>query len=79
MTTSDLAAAVIDTIELQLGRVGVQPADRFIDELEADSFDLMNVVALVEERHAVTISEEQAAGFVTVADLISHVEAEANR
>lgn len=66
--------AVRLVIELQLGRESVTMEQRLAEDLEADSFDVMNIIAILEEDHRITISEEAAAATVTVGDLVRLVE-----
>ena len=76
--TDDSASSMRDAVhlvlELQLGVESVRTNDRLFEDLDADSFDLMNVVVILEEDHSVTISEAAAASASTVGDLVSLVE-----
>ena len=69
----DLSAAVRLVVELQLGRDEVTLDQHLVEELNADSFDVMNIVAVLEEQHQVMITEEAAARLETVADLVQLV------
>lgn len=73
-----IAAAVRLVVELQLGRDEVSLDQHLVEELNADSFDVMNIVAVLEEQHDVTITEEAASRVTTVADLVQLV-ADASR
>ena len=66
--------AVHLVLELHLGVDNVRPDDRLLEDLDADSFDLMNVVVILEKDHGITISETAAASASTVGDLVSLVE-----
>jgi len=66
--------AVRLVVELQLGRQSVTMDQRLAEDLEADSFDAMNIIAILEENFRITISEEAAAATVTVGDLVRLVE-----
>lgn len=74
-TATEIAASVRLVIELQLGRDKVADSERLVEDLEADSFDVMNIVAVLEEQHDVMITEEQAADAETVRDLVELVSA----
>ena len=67
---SDAAKLVV---ELQLGQEEVTMDQSLVEDLEADSFDLMNIVAILEEDHGVAITEEAAAAVRTVGDLVALV------
>lgn len=62
--------AVRLAVELQLGRERVELDDRLVEDLEADSFDLMSIVVRLEEDLGVHIIEESAAAVRTVDDLV---------
>lgn len=76
--TDDAASGVRDAVhlvlELHLGVDTVGSDDRMFEDLDADSFDLMNIVVTLEEDHAIAISETAAASVGTVGDLVSLVE-----
>lgn len=55
------------------GGSGVRPEDRLIGDLGAESSDLLNLVANLEERFGITIAEEELPDLVTVEDLIQRV------
>ena len=73
MSSRTLSEAVRLVVELQLGREEVTADERLVEDLEADSFDLMNIVAIVEDDHGVMITEEAAATVRTVGDLVALV------
>ena len=68
-----LDEAVMLVVELQLGRDRVGIDQHLTGDLEADSFDIMNIVAILEEDHGVVITEEAATTVETVGDLIQLV------
>ena len=72
---SDPADAIRLAVELQLGLEDVDDESRLREDLRADSFALMSLVASIEEDHGVEITETEAAGLATVAELIALVEA----
>ena len=71
---SSVRDAVHLVLEIQLGVDTVGTGDRLFEDLDADSFDLMNVVVILEEDHGVAISETEAASVHTVGDLVSLLE-----
>ncbi|MEM7355292.1 MAG: phosphopantetheine-binding protein [Acidobacteriota bacterium] len=54
---------------LQLGLETVQPEDHFTSDLGAESADLLNLVASVEDRYDLTVGEDEIADLQTVKDL----------
>jgi acyl carrier protein len=71
---SSVRDAVHLVLEIQLGVDTIGTDDRLFEDLDADSFDLMNVVVILEEDHGVAISETAAASVHTVGDLVSLLE-----
>ncbi len=64
-----LLAEVLELIALQLGAARVRPADRLVEELGAESADLLNLVANLEERYRIEIGEDEMAALTTVESL----------
>lgn len=58
-----------------LGVAEVAPSDRLAEDLEAESIDVVNIVAAVEERYCVTLDDADLAEVHTVADLCDVVQA----
>ncbi len=69
----DHATAVRLAVELHLGRETVADGDRLTEDLGADSFDLMNIAAILEEDLDIVITEQAAAEVRTVGDLVALV------
>jgi acyl carrier protein len=67
---------VIDIIVEQLGvdANDVSPAKSFVEDLNADSLDLTELIMTFEERFGFEISEEDAEKLKTVADVIDYIE-----
>lgn len=67
---------VIDVIVEQLGvdAADVTPAKSFVEDLNADSLDLTELIMTFEERFGFEISEEDAEKLKTVADVIHYIE-----
>ena len=61
-------------VELQLGKRNVAENQRFFEDLGAESADLANLVARVEERYGITIKESEIASLLTPADLFAIVQ-----
>ncbi len=56
-------------VGLQLGKRNVRDNDRFFEDIGAESADLANLVARVEEKYGITIKESEIARIKTPADL----------
>lgn len=69
---------ICEMVELQLGKRGVQPGDRLLEDLGAESADVANLVARVEERYGIFIKESEIARIVTPADLLAIVQQKKN-
>ena len=61
--------ALIKMVELQLGRRKIRVEDRFFEDLGAESVDMVNLVASIEDRTGVFIPEEIIPDLKTIADL----------
>ena len=57
------------TVSLVLGRRDVKADDRLIEDLGAESMDILGVMVTLEEKYGVTIDETAVAGVCTVRDL----------
>lgn len=77
---SAMGAATLEEVQelvsLQLGVARVAPGDRLVEELGAESADVANIVAALEDRYGVTIGEEELPELRTVEDLYRRVERE---
>jgi acyl carrier protein len=56
-------------VGIQLGQRNVKENDRFLEDLGAESADVANIVATVEEKYGITIKETEIARLLTPADL----------
>lgn len=67
---------VIDIIVEQLGvdAADVAPEKSFIEDLNADSLDLTELIMTFEERFGFDIAEEEAEKLKTVGDAITYIE-----
>lgn len=63
--------------ELELDPAQVSEDTRFKEDLEADSLDLFTLVQELEDSYGVTMSDEQAAGILTVGQAVDFVLAHA--
>ncbi len=58
-----------DLVAVQLGVTAVAAVDRLIEDLGAESADIVNLVAAVEDKYAVVVEEEEIADLRTVRDV----------
>ena len=58
-------------VGIQLGKRNVRDDDRFLEDLGAESADVANIVATVEEKYGITIKEAEIARLLTPADLFA--------
>jgi len=67
---------VIDIIVEQLGvdPKEIKPEKSFIEDLNADSLDLTELIMTFEERFGFEIADEEAEGLKTVGDVITFIE-----
>ncbi|HXP50216.1 MAG TPA: acyl carrier protein [Bacteroidia bacterium] len=62
---------IVDTLGVNISKV--KPEASFIKDFNADSLDVLALMASFEREFNVTISDEQAAKLKTVADVIVYV------
>lgn len=67
---------VIDIVVEQLGvdRDDVASEKSFVEDLNADSLDLTELIMTFEERFTIEISEEDAAKLKTVGDVVRYID-----
>ena len=60
---------VCRTVALVMGRRNTNAGDRLIEDLGAESFDVLNVVVTIEQKYGISIDETAMATVSTVRDL----------
>ena len=72
---SDAAEKVKSIIVNQLGvpAENVTPTAHFIEELGADSLDIVELIMALEEEYDIEISDEDAEKILTVGDAINYI------
>jgi len=61
------------TISLQLGKREIGDEDHFLEDLHAESFDVMNIVIAIEDRYDVSIKEVEIPNLLTPLSLYQFV------
>ncbi len=76
MATEPIDRKVREIVALQLGLgdEDVQPDSTFIDDLGADSLDVIELLMALEEEFEVDIPDEDAEEFEKVADVIAYLQ-----
>lgn len=73
-----MASVTLDEIKklvgLQLGRRNVNDSDRLMEDLGAESSDVANIVAAVEEKYHISIKESEIARILTPIDLFELIQ-----
>ena len=74
---SDHASKIKDIIEKELGveREKLTPEASFIEDLGADSLDIVELVMEFEKEFDISIPDDQAEGIGTVGQAIAYIEA----
>jgi acyl carrier protein len=68
-----------EVIDIVVEQLGVDPADvslekTFVEDLNADSLDLTELIMTFEERFGFEISEEESEKLKTVGDVVTYIE-----
>ncbi len=76
---ADIEAKVIDIIVDKLGveRAEVTPEAVFVDDLGADSLDLVELIMAMEEEFGFEIADEEAEKLRTVKDVVNFIKTRA--
>lgn len=75
MTNEEIVAKVKDLIadSLNVKRDQILPGSSFIDDLQADSLDIVELVMALEKEFNIEISDDDAEKIVTVQDAIDYI------
>jgi acyl carrier protein len=60
-------------VSLQLGKREIRDEDHFLEDLHAESFDVMNIVIAIEDKYGVAISESEIPSLQTPLALFQFV------
>ena len=61
--------------QLHLEGVEVTPESKIMEDLGADSLDILQLLMTIEEEHGITIPDEELAAFKKVGDIVAYLEA----
>lgn len=61
-------------VGVQLGKRRVKPDDRFLEDLGAESMDVVNIAAAIEDKYRIRIKESEIGGIRTPSDLLKLVQ-----
>jgi acyl carrier protein len=64
---------LLKLVSLQLGKRNPEADDHLVEDLGAESVDLMNIVAAVEAKYGVVIKESEIARVTTTRELLALV------
>ena len=78
--TSNLHDRVLSLIAKQLDREvdSISPEASFVDDLGADSIEIVELVMAIEDEFNITISDDEAEKIVTVKDALDKITEEAD-
>lgn len=62
-------AEIQNLVQMQLGLRKVSAEDRFMEDLGAESVDLLNIIAAVEDKYHISFDEAEIPGIRTVRQL----------
>ncbi|MBD5164497.1 acyl carrier protein [Helicobacter sp.] len=68
----DVKAVVIEQLNVNEGEV--KPESKFVDDLGADSLDVVELVMALEEKFEIEIPDEEAEKIQTVGDVVAYIE-----
>jgi len=60
---------LINIVSLQLGERDVSPKSHFVEDLGAESMDIVNIIAAVEDKFSIKIREDEISDIRTLTDL----------
>ena len=76
MATTEERVIEIVAVELNLDQEQTSRTSRFVDDMGADSLDIVELLMELEEEFDITIHDHQAEKIKTVGEAIDHVERE---
>lgn len=68
----DVKSVVVEQLNVNEGEV--KPESKFVDDLGADSLDVVELIMALEEKFEIEIPDEDAEKIVTVGDVVAYIE-----
>ncbi|RDU56730.1 acyl carrier protein [Helicobacter sp. MIT 99-5507] len=68
----DVKAVIVEQLSVNEGEVKLE--SRFVDDLGADSLDVVELVMALEEKFEIEIPDEEAEKIATVKDVVDYIE-----
>jgi acyl carrier protein len=65
---------IIRIVSLQLGNRNINSEDHFLEDLGAESFDVMNIVIAIEDKYGVAIKDAEVPSLLTPSALQQFVQ-----
>lgn len=69
----EVKAILIKQLKLK-DSVSVNPDSKIMEDLGADSLDILQLLMTIEEENGIVIPDEELASFVTVQDIVDYLE-----
>ena len=60
--------------QLRIKNKEVLPESKIMDDLGADSLDILQLLMTIEDEYGITIPDEELVKFVTVQDVVNYIE-----
>lgn len=60
--------------QLRLKNKEVLPESKIMDDLGADSLDILQLLMTIEDEYGITVPDEELVKFVTVQDVVAYLE-----
>lgn len=60
--------------QLRLKNKEVLPESKIMDDLGADSLDILQLLMTIEDEYGITVPDEELVKFVTVGDVVTYLE-----
>ena len=76
--SEEIRKSVYRLVELQFGVKNVKDTERLVEDLGAESADVANLVAAVEEKFSIVLKESEIARILTLQDLNTLIQKKLN-
>lgn len=57
----------------------IKPTSKIVEDLGADSLDMIEMLMSLEEQFGISVPDDQVAGLKTVKDIVAFIETESNK